>query len=86
MDEYQDCEVSWAEERRYGRSDSDIGKIYVRLISTQAIRPDCVYMQPGYGHLSKGLPRPMVSAPVLRTCTLPTPIRSAAARRSARHS
>jgi len=34
---------------------SDIGKIYVRLISTQAIRPDCVYMQPGFGHLSKGL-------------------------------
>ena len=34
---------------------SDIGKIHVKLISTQAIRPDCVYMQPGYGHLSKGL-------------------------------
>ena len=34
---------------------SDIGKIYVKLISTEAIRPDCVYMQPGFGHLSKGL-------------------------------
>ena len=22
---------------------------------TEAIRPDCVYMTPGYGHLSKGL-------------------------------
>ncbi len=34
---------------------SDIGKIYVKLISTQAIRPDCVYMQTGFGHLSMGL-------------------------------
>lgn len=34
---------------------SPIGQIYVRLISTQAIRPDCVYMQPGFGHLSMGL-------------------------------
>jgi thiosulfate reductase/polysulfide reductase chain A len=34
---------------------SEVGKIYVRLQATQAIRPDCVYMQPGYGHLSKGL-------------------------------
>jgi len=22
---------------------------------TQAIRPDCVYLTPGYGHISKGL-------------------------------
>lgn len=34
---------------------SPVGKIYVRLQATQAIRPDCVYMTPGYGHLSKGL-------------------------------
>ncbi|HEY9152865.1 MAG TPA: molybdopterin dinucleotide binding domain-containing protein, partial [Anaerolineales bacterium] len=34
---------------------SDIGQIYVKLIVTEAIRPDCVYMQPGYGHLSMGL-------------------------------
>ncbi len=34
---------------------SDIGNIFVKLISTEAIRPDCVYMQPGFGHLSKGL-------------------------------
>jgi thiosulfate reductase / polysulfide reductase chain A len=34
---------------------SEVGQIRVRLLSTQAIRPDCVYMTPGYGHLSKGL-------------------------------
>lgn len=34
---------------------SDVGQIYVKLIATQAIRPDCVYMQPGFGHLSMGL-------------------------------
>ena len=34
---------------------SDVGQIYVKLIVTQAIRPDCVYMQPGFGHLSQGL-------------------------------
>lgn len=34
---------------------SEAGTIYVKLIATQAIRPDCVYMQPGYGHLSLGL-------------------------------
>ncbi len=34
---------------------SDVGQIYVKLIVTQAIRPDCVYMTPGFGHLSKGL-------------------------------
>ena len=25
------------------------------LLATEAIRPDCVYLTPGYGHLSKGL-------------------------------
>ena len=34
---------------------SDVGQIHVKLIATQAIRPDCVYMQPGFGHLSMGL-------------------------------
>jgi thiosulfate reductase/polysulfide reductase chain A len=24
-------------------------------LATEAIRPDCVYLTPGYGHLSKGL-------------------------------
>jgi len=35
--------------------ESTIGKIHTRLLATQAIRPDCVYMTPGFGHLSKGL-------------------------------
>lgn len=34
---------------------SDVGQIHTQLLATQAIRPDCVYMTPGYGHLSKGL-------------------------------
>jgi thiosulfate reductase / polysulfide reductase chain A len=34
---------------------SKVGKIHVRLLATEAIRPDCVYMTPGYGHMSKGL-------------------------------
>ncbi len=34
---------------------SEVGQIYIKLLATQAIRPDCVYMTPGYGHLSKGL-------------------------------
>ena len=34
---------------------SPVGQIKVLLNVTQAIRPDCVYMTPGYGHHSKGL-------------------------------
>ena len=34
---------------------SAAGKIHIKLLSTQAIRPDCVYLTPGFGHLSKGL-------------------------------
>lgn len=34
---------------------SDAAQIHTKLLATQAIRPDCVYMTPGYGHLSKGL-------------------------------
>ena len=34
---------------------SSAGKIHIRVEATQAIRPDCVYLTPGYGHLSKGL-------------------------------
>jgi thiosulfate reductase/polysulfide reductase chain A len=34
---------------------SEVGTIHIRLLATPAIRPDCVYMPPGYGHLSKGL-------------------------------
>jgi thiosulfate reductase/polysulfide reductase chain A len=34
---------------------SEVGQVHIKLLSTEAIRPDCVYMTPGYGHLSKGL-------------------------------
>jgi thiosulfate reductase/polysulfide reductase chain A len=34
---------------------SEVGQAHSRLLATQAIRPDCVYLTPGYGHLSKGL-------------------------------
>ena len=33
---------------------SDVGKINIILQVTEAIRPDCVYMTPGFGHRSKG--------------------------------
>lgn len=34
---------------------SEVGNINILLHATEAIRPDCVYMTPGFGHLSKGL-------------------------------
>jgi thiosulfate reductase / polysulfide reductase chain A len=34
---------------------SPVGKAHSQLLATEAIRPDCVYLTPGYGHLSKGL-------------------------------
>lgn len=34
---------------------SQVGKIHIHLLATEAIRPDCVYMTPGFGHISKGL-------------------------------
>jgi len=34
---------------------SEVGNVKVQLNVTQAIRPDSVYMTPGFGHLSKGL-------------------------------
>jgi thiosulfate reductase / polysulfide reductase chain A len=34
---------------------SPVGSVKVALQVTQAIRSDCVYLTPGYGHLSKGL-------------------------------
>jgi len=34
---------------------SEVGQVHVRVKVTPAIRQDCVYMTPGYGHLSKGL-------------------------------
>lgn len=37
------------------RVTSEVGEIVIPALVTEAIRPDCVYMTPGYGHLSKGL-------------------------------
>ena len=34
---------------------SAVGTAHSLLHATEAIRPDCVYLTPGYGHLSKGL-------------------------------
>jgi thiosulfate reductase/polysulfide reductase chain A len=34
---------------------SPVGVAHSLLLATEAIRPDCVYLTPGYGHLSKGL-------------------------------
>jgi thiosulfate reductase/polysulfide reductase chain A len=37
------------------RVTSDIGEVEIRVWVTEGIRPDCVYMAPGYGHQSRGL-------------------------------
>jgi thiosulfate reductase/polysulfide reductase chain A len=34
---------------------SPVGQVKTRLQATPAIRPDCVYLPPGFGHLSKAL-------------------------------
>ena len=34
---------------------SEVGSVRVALQVTPAIRSDCVYLTPGFGHLSKGL-------------------------------
>ncbi len=34
---------------------SEVGVGHIRLLVTPAIRPDCVYLTPGFGHLSRGL-------------------------------
>ncbi|MBI5568273.1 MAG: molybdopterin-dependent oxidoreductase, partial [Chloroflexi bacterium] len=34
---------------------SEVGQITIAVMATQAIRPDCVYLTPGFGHLSMGL-------------------------------
>jgi thiosulfate reductase/polysulfide reductase chain A len=34
---------------------SAVGTAHTHLLATEALRPDCVYLTPGYGHLSKGL-------------------------------
>ena len=37
------------------RVTSDVGELNIALNVTEAIRPDCVYMTPGFGHLSQGM-------------------------------
>lgn len=37
------------------RVTSEVGEVVVPVLVTEAIRPDCVYMTPGYGHLTKGM-------------------------------
>jgi thiosulfate reductase/polysulfide reductase chain A len=34
---------------------SPVGQVRTQLLATEAIRPDCVYMPPGFGHFSKAL-------------------------------
>jgi thiosulfate reductase/polysulfide reductase chain A len=34
---------------------SDVGEVEITVWVTEGIRPDCVYMAPGFGHTSKGL-------------------------------
>jgi thiosulfate reductase/polysulfide reductase chain A len=34
---------------------SEVGEINIKLLVTEGIRSDCVYLTPGYGHLTKGL-------------------------------
>ena len=34
--------------------ESAAGKVRIKATVTEGIRPDCVYMAPGFGHLSKG--------------------------------
>jgi len=37
------------------RVTSDVGQVEVRVWLTEGIRPDCVYLAPGFGHRSRGL-------------------------------
>ncbi|MFN8373045.1 MAG: molybdopterin-dependent oxidoreductase [Anaerolineae bacterium] len=37
------------------RVTSDVGELEINVWVTQGIRPDCVYMAPGFGHASRGL-------------------------------
>src|SRR5450759_997184 len=65
LNKYSDEPRLWmnvATAKGLGLSENDLvevastaGKIHIKLEATQAIRPDCVYLTPGYGHLSKGL-------------------------------
>ncbi|HMK07666.1 MAG TPA: molybdopterin-dependent oxidoreductase [Anaerolineales bacterium] len=65
LHKYQDEPRLWMNEdvaHRLGLTDgekvevaSPVGRVTVPLLATQAIRPDCVYLPPGFGHRSKGL-------------------------------
>jgi len=65
LHKYEDPPFIWihpsvAQERGIQTNDwvevtSPVGQVKVQARVTEAIRPDCVYMTPGYGHLSKGL-------------------------------
>ena len=65
LHKYEDPPRIWihtsvAEERGIRTDDlvrvtSPVGEVEVYALVTEAIRPDCVSMTPGYGHLSKGL-------------------------------
>ncbi len=65
LHKYQDDPRLWmnsAVALRLGLHDGDlvsvtssIGTVSLPLLATPAIRPDCVYMPPGFGHASKGL-------------------------------
>lgn len=35
--------------------ESSVGKVRIMAFVTEGIRPDCIFMVPGYGHISKGL-------------------------------
>ncbi len=64
LHKYQDEPRLWMNEQtaeKLGLKDydlvkvtSDAGSVHIMLQVTKGIRPDCVYMTPGFGHLSKG--------------------------------
>lgn len=65
LHKYEDTPCLWihpqaAEQRGIHTGDlikvtSAVGEVLIQALVTEGIRPDCVYMTPGYGHLSKGL-------------------------------
>ena len=65
LHKYQDPPAMWMHPdpaQKLGLQDGDlvkvtseVGSIVTPLKVTPGIRPDCVYMTPGYGHMSKGL-------------------------------
>jgi thiosulfate reductase/polysulfide reductase chain A len=65
LHKYEDRPRLWmhtapAEERGFRTGDlvhvtSSVGSVKVEILVTESIRPDCVYLTPGYGHVSKGL-------------------------------